>query len=441
MKKLLVTLFIFPLLINAQHSIKGTFSPAEDFKWAILYRVTPTNNIYTAQTAIENGSFEFKLDSTVTKGVFRLVYAIPQEEYNFDVLYNAQENVELTFNLEKGVEYTSSKENLLLNDYSHKMINIGQEISSTYNQENVNKKKLLALFKQQDTTQNYFEKQAKNTLAYHFIKANKPYIPNRFEDASTYVKHLQENYFTQVDFKDSVLQSSTFLMDRSMAYIFGVYDATDDKTMAYKININTVYKQVENTHPNFKISFLKELWQKLIDVEQIDLANYLATKHLIPLAKEYKNTSLVNKLVMFKSLSLGSVAPNFSWTVEEGEAEKTKWLSQLDFANTYILVFWSSTCSHCLREIPKLHEFVSKYSKEELQVIAVGLEDEAFGWDIESRKFPEFIHVLGLGKWDNEIGNSYDVSSTPTYFILDKDKKIIAKPETLEELEQFINNK
>jgi protein-disulfide isomerase len=46
---------------------------------------------------------------------------------------------------------------------------------------------------------------------------------------------------------------------------------------------------------------------------------------------------------------------------------------------------------------------------------------------------------LGFGKWDNEIGNSYNVTSTPTYFVLDKDKKIMAKPYDFEALKKILN--
>jgi len=48
--------------------------------------------------------------------------------------------------------------------------------------------------------------------------------------------------------------------------------------------------------------------------------------------------------------------------------------------------------------------------------------------------------VLGLGKWDNEIGNKYGVKETPTYFVLDKAKHIIDKPYDFEALKVFLMN-
>ena len=69
------------------------------------------------------------------------------------------------------------------------------------------------------------------------------------------------------------------------------------------------------------------------------------------------------------------------------------------------------------------------------------MEDKSNRWENESSKYPEFIHVLGLGKWKNEIGNSYNITATPAYFVLNKDKKIIAKPYDFETLMKFLNQK
>lgn len=91
--------------------------------------------------------------------------------------------------------------------------------------------------------------------------------------------------------------------------------------------------------------------------------------------------------------------------------------------------------------MPKLKTFVNSQEKGKFKVIAIGLEDERASWADESSFYPDFIHVLGLEKWDNEIGNLYDVSSTPTFFVLNKDKRIIGKPYGVKELIEFYTKK
>ena len=137
--------------------------------------------------------------------------------------------------------------------------------------------------------------------------------------------------------------------------------------------------------------------------------------------------------------AIGQKAPDFSLEIEENEKLITKNLSDLEGSENYIIVFWSSTCSHCLDEIPQLQSLVQSLEKGFVKTIAIGLEDEPYRWKDLTYTYPEFIHVYGEGKWENEVGNTYGVTATPTYFVLNKDKKIIFKPEDFESLKTFYN--
>jgi len=436
--KFIYLFLLFPAVLVAQNSIKANFSPAEEYKWAILYKNSPLKNIYVAQGKIENGTVEFLLDSTKTKGVYKVVYAAPQDEYNFDLIYNGDENIEVEFNAKNGITFRQSSGNLILNSYLVELASIGKEIEGFYLNKKTDSLELVSLFRKQLEMQNSFEEKSKNTLVQHFIKANKPYIPVNYEDPKTYVNNLTKNYFSNVDFSDSVLQSSNFLQERSLAFIFGVSNEGLDKTSSYNKNIDVVSKLIVNTGPAFQKSFLEKLWNKLVSYNLKDPANYLAAAYLIPLAKEQKDTALVLKLSQFKNLSIGSVAPEILWETEKNGIKEQHKLSELAIAENYILVFWSSGCSHCLEEIPKLKTLVQSLDKIKYKVIAIGLEDEAIKWEKEVAKYPEFINILKLKKWENEIIQTYGLTSTPTYFLLDKDKKFIAKPESLEELESYL---
>ena len=71
---------------------------------------------------------------------------------------------------------------------------------------------------------------------------------------------------------------------------------------------------------------------------------------------------------------------------------------------------------------------------ENTKVVAIGLEDDVKNWQDEIKNFPNFIHVLGLEKWNNSIAKAYNINATPSYILLDKNKKIIAKPFDVEAL-------
>ena len=438
--RFLFLLILFPITGFSQHTIKATFSPAKNYTWAILYKTTPTSNKYVSQGKITDGEIVFNLDEAAEEGIYKLTFAVPQEEYNFDIIYSAKEDIELTYDEESGVVFQKSLDNIILNDYLNHMYALNIQVGQFYIQKKENKDSLVMLFQEQQKVQTLYEKETDNAIVNRFIKANKPYIPSQYEDDSTYINNLTGSYFLNINFNDPVLQSSRFLMDRSIGYIVGVYSDGEDKTISYNKNIDVIEKQLSNTEGNFHKIFLDRLWNKLVLYRLTDNANYLAEKHLIPLAEKMQDPKLVKKLINFKKLSIGNVAPDFEWKNTLNGKNHIQKLSELSVSENYILVFWSSTCSHCLAEIPKLNEFLKPFNLTKYKVIAIGLEDESSKWNLEIKKYPNFIHVIGLGKWENEIGKSYDVQGTPSYFVLDKDKKFILKPDSLEELENYLKN-
>lgn len=441
LKKLIFILSIFPSLLMAQHTIKGTFSPAKDYNYALLYKVTPTSNDYISNAEIKEGKFVFNLDSTVTKGMYRLVYALPQEEYNFDIIYNGKEDIELNFDNEIGVTYTKSSENMLIDSYTADMGAISQQIGEYFKTASKDTLALVKIFKQQEDIQNKYEKVAEGTIASAFIKANKPYIPVHYEDVNDYVKHLKDHYFSHVDFNDKTLQSSNFLSERIISYVFGMTNEGLDEEATYKSNIDVVFKAMKNAKPAIKKSLLTILWQQMADLNLEPISTYISDTYLLPLAESQQDKELVSALQKSKSVSIGSKAPDFSFETTLGDVTTKTKLSHLNTANEYLVVFWSSGCSHCMKEIPQLHKFVNTLEKGKLQVIAIGLEDSPDQWEKLIGNYPEFIHVLGLGKWTNKLGVLYNVNATPSYFVLDKDKKIIAKPDDIEALEAYFGNK
>ena len=88
-----------------------------------------------------------------------------------------------------------------------------------------------------------------------------------------------------------------------------------------------------------------------------------------------------------------------------------------------------------------MQSYIQSQEKEKFQVVAIALEEEPAEWLKLKIKYPEFIHVYGDGKWDNAIGNSYGITITPTYFVLDKDKIIAAKPKSFKALKLHFKSK
>ncbi|MES2627941.1 MAG: redoxin domain-containing protein [Bacteroidota bacterium] len=134
------------------------------------------------------------------------------------------------------------------------------------------------------------------------------------------------------------------------------------------------------------------------------------------------------------------------------------WLKLNDIKNDYtVLVFWDPDCGHCKKEIPKLAEIYNKTKGKDFGVYSVS-SDDGEKWKkfiIENKlTFPNvcvpheirqdqdaLFKLISSGKTDLKSLNyhdTFDVFSTPKVFILDKDKKIIAKQIGVEQLEDLL---
>ena len=432
MKKLIFAIIIIPFLGFSQ-SVKGTFSPVEDFSYAFLYQATPEGANYINRGKLDSlGSFEIKLDSTVTAGIYKIVYAIPPEENNFDFIYDGKEMVAFNFSYEKGVEFTTSEENKLWNSYLKSMDMVNQTISNYYSKENTDKDGFNSIFKVLKDTQLAYEESANGKFVSAFITANRPYIPTQYEDISTYSKNLKKQYLSQIDFSNYLLQSSSFLVDRITSYVFNVVQNPSDET--YKRLIDDVAAAISTDDLMIKTTLLEILWQRFVAIENHDLANYITDNYLLELANIANNKVLAETITSYKNTSVGTKAPDFDIIVDKN----TTSLHQLEGAEYYLIIFWSSGCGHCLNELPKVKELIAK--KPNLKVVAYGLEEDTIKWSEEIKNYPDFTHTIGLGKWDNPIVKTYGVAATPMYFLLSSSKIIMAKPYSLEDLEVVLKD-
>lgn len=113
-----------------------------------------------------------------------------------------------------------------------------------------------------------------------------------------------------------------------------------------------------------------------------------------------------------------------------------------------VLVFWEADCGHCQVAIPELYKIYQK-SLQPLGVTVIAI-NTLFGEDGKV-KWVNFINDHALYGWINawnpysyDFKLKYDILSTPQIFILDENKKILAKrigPEQVEEILLSLNKK
>ena len=117
--------------------------------------------------------------------------------------------------------------------------------------------------------------------------------------------------------------------------------------------------------------------------------------------------------------------------------------SMYDIKNKYTILFiFDPDCSHCKEETPKLLKFYNEYrTKFDIEVFAVSSDTSMAKMNsfIKNFKMP-WITVNGPRTYVGSYHDLYDAMQTPTLYILDEKKKIIAKKPPIESLPDFFAN-
>ncbi|MDP9956756.1 peroxiredoxin family protein [Epilithonimonas hungarica] len=136
------------------------------------------------------------------------------------------------------------------------------------------------------------------------------------------------------------------------------------------------------------------------------------------------NDRLASTIQSNKNIELGAKFPNNTFV----NSVHTKAKSLYDIkAAKKIVVFWSSTCSHCEAELPKLLEKYDKMKAQNIEIVGLSLDSNLNEFKSKANVYPWVSDSEGKG-WYSSYGETYNVVATPTYFILDANNIIVSKP-------------
>lgn len=132
-----------------------------------------------------------------------------------------------------------------------------------------------------------------------------------------------------------------------------------------------------------------------------------------------------------KALKVGDKAPNIKF---DTPINGKKSLYDIK-ANQKLVVFWASWCPACNKELPYIKEYYNDFKKNGGEIIAISLDYDQNEFKKATKDFTWFNYT-DLLKWDSPIAESYNVQSTPTLFLLDKDNNVIQQVGHINELVQ-----
>ncbi len=274
--------------------------------------------------------------------------------------------------------------------------------------------------------------------------------------------YYKSHYFDNFDISDYRLLRTPLYEDKVMTYIEKVIPQLPDSI------INEVDMLVEKSRSSDELFrymlitlFNHYAKSKIMGMDAVYV--HLAEKYYIPEADwsdEQFITDLKERVAKAKPTLLGKVPPNEEMVLVPFEhfmeAENDTALKRYpyvgetfnildDNAKYTVLLFWECDCGHCKTEVPKLYGFYEEELKDlGTEVIAIHM----LGGEEGKEKWINFINKNQLYEWKNvwspytyQYKIDYDIHTTPVIFLLDKDKKIIAKRLGAEQVRDIIKLK
>jgi len=99
------------------------------------------------------------------------------------------------------------------------------------------------------------------------------------------------------------------------------------------------------------------------------------------------------------------------------------------------VLFWSSHCGHCTKMLPELSKIYKSQKSKQLEVVAISTEPKRQDWlAFLNHGDYNWINYLDADGYKSQTTKDYNIIGTPTFLLLDENKVIISKPNSIENL-------
>jgi len=237
---------------------------------------------------------------------------------------------------------------------------------------------------------------------------------------------LRDHFFDNIDFSDSRLIRTPVLQNKLDQYFNHILLQVPDSIMP-QIDILTEKAKVNKEMYQYVVIFCLNnfLESKIMGMDEVfvRVADKYYLKGEAPWADSTYLATLSDRVNKIRPNLIGKKAQDLKMETITGE-----WVDLYEINAKYIvLYFWEPNCGFCKKATPKMYELYQKYKDKGLEVFAVDTQDNREEWE-------KYLNEKGydwINAWDPKqttyFKYFYDIYSTPTIYLLDQNKTIIAK--------------
>jgi peroxiredoxin len=466
MRKILSTLllYILPVLVYSQlkggYDIGVSLGGLPDSTVYLAFHLGDKQYIKDTLKLDRSGSGSFRGKEELPQGIYMIV--LPGKKY-FEFLISNDQNFIIYSNYSDYIntlKFSGSDENSAFLAYQKKWMLMQQKAADLSkrlqnNKQNSDSVKVLTAeqLAQQAKMKSYLREVIdanKGNLLALLVKAILPVEIPEFvipavvsnPDSLRWVlnyNYNKDHFFDNIDLTDERLLRTPILYARLNAFFTNVVIQAPD---SLNKEIDKIIKKCE---PDYKIfqfiavylfNHFRESEIMGHDAVMVKLADdiYLSGK-ADWVTKEFKD-DLRKQIELIRPNLIGKKAHDLVMDSYSGI-----YVSLYDIHKDFtILYFWEPDCGHCKEATPKLKSYYDKVKSQGIEIFAICTQTDKQKW----AKYIEENKLTWINGWDPQRSSRFDfyynVQATPSVYVLDKNKIIIAKKLSVEDIGPFIEN-
>ena len=428
--------------------------------WLGYYYGETTYRKDTARVG-SDGRFRFSGEETLPKGVYliaknksRLIEFVVGDDQQFRLETDTAEyvrNMKVTGDTDNTIFFENMRFNMDRHAEAQPFVKVAQDSTRSAEERAAARK---ALEKVNESVAEYHEKiirEHPGTVTSKIFRATQrvkiPEPPKRADgsiDSTFQIRWYREHFFDNFDLADDALirMPKPFYSEKVSEYLEKLYAPHPDTVIrAIDFMVGKAKKNPETykylvfqcvlRYQNPDIMGLDEVFVYLND-------KYFATGEMDFWANDQMKKNIRQHADRLRKSLVGNKGANLIM-----QDVNLKPRNMYDIKSKYtVLYFFDPDCSHCRKETPKLVDFYERNkARYDVEVYAVSADTSLTKMaDYIKEMKMSWITVNGPRTYVGPYQDLYDSVQTPTLYVLDDKKKIIAKKIPVDKLEEFLAN-
>lgn len=442
----------FPLLSKAQASdsivITGQLKNNSQYAQVIVNKFD-VGSYPIASAPIKDEKFRIALPPKILPGVYRFQYSVVQQNDFIDIIVDGNErNIDFTLDVSselRPVIFNSSLENKQWQQWRTWQFQSLQKIQilSSFIQSYPSKTEKIFLeikneyaIKVQDYKKQYaqFISTNKGTWAAKLVSSSQLYFPNPEQDVVLQKYYAHQNYWNGFKAGDTTLINSPVYTNYMLEYVKYYMDPSrkyseEEANLGFKKCVDTIIFKFSG-QPKCKDMAIRYLSMGFKEIGNEEVLQYIDEHYRKQdqCESNMKDTALEKRLECYNRLKPGMQAPDIVLLNSDGT---NFGIDKLPY-DTLVVVFWASWCSNCEQQMPQLENYIR--SHKNIGVLAVSLDTDTAAFYSAISRYPSLGHTCEFKKWESKAAKDYCIVASPTFILLDKQRRIIGKYPSVSQL-------